>query len=255
MRKFIYCLVMLSCCFVATAEKTINGSVSYLKGKVEVSDNNKDWSTVRNTTVLEEKDWIATGFDSKVVFTFDDVSVELGSFSRVQVLKAVENKKNLTTRFKVAKGKVFFELSKTHEEKNQLAVDSESFTAYATGTKFTVDSLNHVTVLSGSVNVYKTKDFDKHQDYFLGGRFMTKEEPIKAVKKYTDKTFKQPQDSQLYIIIDDRKYFDMPKKEGEEHCDDEKHNDNHDNPEYHEGSHEPNPNDPSPNNSIDNHRF
>jgi hypothetical protein len=249
MRKFIfYCLFVLSCCFSTSAEKKINGSVSYIKGKVEISINNKNWSTVKNTTILEEKDWITTGFNSKVIFFFDDVSVELGSFSRVQVLKAVENKKNSTTRFKVVKGRATFKLSKTHEEKNQLAVDSESFTAYATGTKFTVDSLNHVTVLTGSVNTYKTKDFDKYQDYFLGGRPITEEEePIKAIKKYTDKTFKQPQDNHP-IIMDDRKYFDIPKKDGEEHCDGEDHEDNHD---YdHEGNHEPNPNDPSSNNSM-----
>lgn len=147
--------------------KNITGKVLNYDGKVKISHDNINWENVSLSTELKVEDWITTGVSSAVTFKFDDVIVTIGSISRVKVKKAVENEKNISVRLALENGRANIKLNTTHEEKNQLAVDSKSITAYAIGTEFTIDALDHVEVKEGVVNIYRLCDFNKHLDYFL----------------------------------------------------------------------------------------
>lgn len=152
-------IALLAIFFITGQIFAENARVTYIKGKVEVSKDNRDsWIPLKVGDQLSESDVISTGFQSEVKIEFSGSIMTLGAVTRITLEKLAESTSKDDVSLYLKTGVVRSKVTHPDEKRVSYTVKTPIAVASVRGTDFMVTADGHVTCNEGAVAVYANTD-------------------------------------------------------------------------------------------------
>ncbi len=152
-------IALLAIFFITGQIFAENARVTYIKGKVEVSKDNRDsWIPLKVGDQLSESDVISTGFQSEVKIEFSGSIMTLGAVTRITLEKLAESTTKDDVSLYLKAGAVRSKVTHPDEKRVSYTVKTPIAVASVRGTDFMVTADGHVTCNEGAVAVYANTD-------------------------------------------------------------------------------------------------
>lgn len=152
-------IALLAIFFITGQIFAENARVTYIKGKVEVSKDNRDsWIPLKVGDQLSESDVISTGFQSEVKIEFSGSIMTLGAVTRITLEKLAESTSKDDVSLYLKTGAVRSKVTHPAEKRVSYTIKTPIAVASVRGTDFMVTADGHVTCNEGAVAVYANTD-------------------------------------------------------------------------------------------------
>ncbi len=152
-------IALLAIFFITGQIFAENARVTYIKGKVEVSKDNRDsWIPLKVGDQLSESDVISTGFQSEVKIEFSGSIMTLGAVTRITLEKLAESTSKDDVSLYLKTGVVRSKVTHPAEKRVSYTIKTPIAVASVRGTDFMVTADGHVTCNEGAVAVYANTD-------------------------------------------------------------------------------------------------
>lgn len=150
------CLIVFACVPVFCE----NAVLTYLKGKVEVSHDGKEWVPLKVGDKLAENDVISTGFQSEAKVKYNGSVLLMGALTRVTLhqLSSSSAKDNVDVFLNT--GAVRSKVTHSADKKVSYTVRSPVAVACVRGTDFITRSSGRIDCLEGAVAVFSARAYN-----------------------------------------------------------------------------------------------
>lgn len=150
-KKFIG-IILICCSFSVFAAE---GTITYLKGKVEVQRDN-EWVALKMGDTVYSSEVISTGFQSEVKIKVMDSVLSLGPVTRISLKELSSTQDKDKINIYVNTGTIRTKVNHTENKRVSCQVRTPIGVASVRGTDFIMDDSNNVTVIQGIVAVAST---------------------------------------------------------------------------------------------------
>lgn len=147
--KKIIGIALICCGFSLFASE---GTITYLKGKVEVQRNN-EWVALKIGDIVYSSEVISTGFQSEAKIKVMDSVLSLGPLTRIALKELSSTQEKDKINVYLNTGTIRTKVNHTENKRVSCQVRTPIGVASVRGTEFIMDDSNTVTVIQGLVSV------------------------------------------------------------------------------------------------------
>ncbi len=151
-------IALLVAMFTCSSIFAASAKVTYVKGKVEVS-NGSGWVTLKVGDVVNESETISTGFQSEARLNYNGSVMAVPALSRVTLEALQSSGSKDTVSIKVDTGAVRSKVTHTEGKRIEYTARTPVGVASVRGTDFAVFANGRARVFAGAVAYYKASDF------------------------------------------------------------------------------------------------